>query len=611
MPLVIDHNTRSWESFDVQTASTLYWKALPVLVKQSDREEQTNELTVRILSGVNRNNHNSRILRIHLSSDEDLFFLHTLEVSEEEFQSLKIEQGILVDFGNFPGKVITLLQKCILAQTEDPPRFQAVLSATGSDSVFKIVETNDFNQLPHITLAFRPGNDIAVKQFLAFRLSEVKLSNEHLTADLNMTMGDRDSTQLKLEDIVEQLAESREMYERTLLEQQAHSKTKDAVALEEKTKELAQLKSTLDQERERLETKYREQLDALTTRGGDLDTENRQLRSLKYELDSKVSELSHKLGTVEGNCRSMEDELSRLQNQNVQLGKSKSEREVEANELRARLRSADEKVQAQKDHIAEQNQRCKDLEASSRQLEERCSELKEAAVGHEVRAKEAAAEVLKGNRIIEKVSNDLRMAKEKARRKQAIIGRQEEELAAREGTLDSMRKEQASSTRQVDHLQEDNRALKDEISSLKSKLEECKTQLQSNEQMIRWLNNQVNEAQLQFGGTATGSRYSFKPAALRGAAAVSGGSMGIPAGPSRSSVSPPAALHNAPYSMKYTAAAASQHITPSSLSSASRTDAGASAFPSAAGFVSHQLRTPGTAGSNSASIPPSAVPLKV
>lgn len=61
MPLVIDNNTRSWESFDVQTASTLYWKALPVLVKQNDREEQTSELTVRILSGVNRNNHNSRV----------------------------------------------------------------------------------------------------------------------------------------------------------------------------------------------------------------------------------------------------------------------------------------------------------------------------------------------------------------------------------------------------------------------------------------------------------------------------------------------------------------------------------------------------------------------
>lgn len=58
------------------------------------------------------------------------------------------------------------------------------------------------------------------------------------------------------------------------------------------------------------------------------------------------------------------------------------------------------------------------------------------------------------------VQNDLRMAKEKARRKQAIIGRQEEELAARESSLDGMQKEQASSSRQVEHLQEDNKALK-------------------------------------------------------------------------------------------------------------------------------------------------------
>ena len=44
---------------------------------------------------------------------------------------------------------------------------------------------------------------------------------------------------------------------------------------------------------------------------------------------------------------------------------------------------------------------------------------------------------------------------------------------------------------------------------------------------------QVNEAQMQFGGTAAGSRYSFKPAALRAVPLVPGGSLGIPAGPSR------------------------------------------------------------------------------
>ena len=65
--------------------------------------------------------------------------------------------------------------------------------------------------------------------------------------NLNAAQGDRDSTQLKLEDTLQQLAESRELHERTVLEQQAHSKTKDAQALEEKAKELAQLKATLDQ----------------------------------------------------------------------------------------------------------------------------------------------------------------------------------------------------------------------------------------------------------------------------------------------------------------------------------------------------------------------------
>ena len=68
-------------------------------------------------------------------------------------------------------------------------RFQAVLSARGSDSIFKIVETNDFNQLPHITLAFRPGNDIAVKQvstgFLIYCvLSSTTLVKHHSYLDI-------------------------------------------------------------------------------------------------------------------------------------------------------------------------------------------------------------------------------------------------------------------------------------------------------------------------------------------------------------------------------------------------------------------------------------------
>ena len=63
-----------------------------------------------------------QVLRVYLSDEADLFFLHTLEVSEEDFSALKAEQGILVDFGSFPAKLISLLEKCIASRVQDPPR---------------------------------------------------------------------------------------------------------------------------------------------------------------------------------------------------------------------------------------------------------------------------------------------------------------------------------------------------------------------------------------------------------------------------------------------------------------------------------------------------------
>jgi spindle assembly abnormal protein 6 len=68
------------------------------------------------------------VLKLQVTSEEDPFFLHTMEVSEEDFQSLKQEQAILVDFGAFPAEVIMLLDAC--ADTQEaapPPAFRALL----------------------------------------------------------------------------------------------------------------------------------------------------------------------------------------------------------------------------------------------------------------------------------------------------------------------------------------------------------------------------------------------------------------------------------------------------------------------------------------------------
>ena len=63
MAVVLNTGATTWESFELQAASTLYWQAVPVRLQLGDREDATCQLTVRILSGVNRHNHNLRVGR--------------------------------------------------------------------------------------------------------------------------------------------------------------------------------------------------------------------------------------------------------------------------------------------------------------------------------------------------------------------------------------------------------------------------------------------------------------------------------------------------------------------------------------------------------------------
>ncbi|PNH08928.1 Spindle assembly abnormal protein 6 [Tetrabaena socialis] len=513
MPLLLEESdSKAAVGFDLSTANTLFWRPVPVHVKQQDREDQHEELTIRILTGVARQNHNLRILRVHISSDSDLYFLHTLEVSEEDFQSLKNDQGILVDFASFPGKIISLLERCIAAQPGDSPRFQAVMTARGAESVFKILEINDFKQLPHITLAFRPGNDSVVKQFLAFRLTEVKAHCQELSDGLSKTTDDRDTTSSQLVHCRQQLLELREQYDKHLLEAQAQAKTQQASAHEERIREKSELSDQHERERGELEKRFRDQISGLNTRLGELDSENRKLREIKYELDTKVSELSHKLGSAEGSNRSLDEEGVRLRAINQQVSIAKHELEIQVNEARAKVLALEEKANSQADVIDQQRGRLREMEAAMRQAEHRCADLRDAALAAEARAKEAQAEVAKGNQIIDKLTTDISMAKEKTKRKAAVLIRQEEELQQREQSLSGAMRELTTLSQQAEALRLELGGLRGDNEALRGKVEDSKQQLLSNEQMIRWLNQQVTDAQLHSSGAVVpGSRYSFRP----------------------------------------------------------------------------------------------------
>ena len=64
-----------------------------------------------------------------------------------------------------------------------------------------------------------------------------------------------------------------------------------------------------------MEEKYSQQAENLQQRADSLDKENRELRDQKYSLDCRVSELSHKFGSAEGQLKALQEEVLRLQRQ--------------------------------------------------------------------------------------------------------------------------------------------------------------------------------------------------------------------------------------------------------------------------------------------------------
>jgi spindle assembly abnormal protein 6 len=61
-------------------------------------------------------------LIIKLTDENDPFFLYSLYLNEDDYQSLKMSQGLLVDFSSFGEQLIGLLKGCEKEEKAENPR---------------------------------------------------------------------------------------------------------------------------------------------------------------------------------------------------------------------------------------------------------------------------------------------------------------------------------------------------------------------------------------------------------------------------------------------------------------------------------------------------------
>ncbi|KFO26882.1 Spindle assembly abnormal protein 6 like protein [Fukomys damarensis] len=323
-------------------------------------------------------------LVIRLTDDTDPFFLYNLVISEEDFQSLKFQQGLLVDFLAFPQKFIDLLQQCAQEHAKEIPRFllQLVSSAAildNSPAFLNVVETNPFKHLTHLSLKLLPGNDTEIKKFLAGCLRCSKAQAQY---------------------------------------QQQH-----------------------EQQKKDLETLHQRNIHQLQNRLSELEAANKDLTERKYKGDSTTRELKAKLSGVEEELQRAKQEVLSLRRENSTLDAECHEKEKHINQLQTKVAVLEQEIK-DKDQLVVRTKEAFDTIQEQKVALEENSEKNQVQLGKlEATIKSLSAELLKANEIIKKLQGDLKTLMGKLKLKNTVTIQQEKLLAEKEEKLQKEQKE--------------------------------------------------------------------------------------------------------------------------------------------------------------------------
>jgi len=477
--------------------------------------------------------------------------LYTLDISEDEFHLLKTEQSLLVDFQTFPSKLVELLRQCQAAAAEEHPRFVAVLTTGGAQAIgaspgaigaspggaaggpagghgrghngfaaasshsgsigllspssggqnpnaaptLTVTETNPFRQLCHLSLRFVGGNDAAVKTYLAEKLSDFKAELASTREDLSLRTRQLSETAEHAATQAERLRTGDDEHAREIAAMVARHSNLAAEARESAVSTQQGLSRQAEAERIRLIERHEAEASGCRAAQQAAEQSAARLTARLHETELGLRERSNRLEGVEQEVTLLRRQTAELRSENAGLSSANHSLEKAAGASRVELAALGASV-ADKENLAARTSSL--LEASAdakRSLEESLAAHKENNARLQSKLKVSAAEILKGNQIIGKLQADVRSLRAKLKLRAAALLQATEATANRQRELDEAGRA-AAELRAAVAIASNERAKAEEASAEHRRaLGEAQELLRSNQQVIQWLNKELNDTQ--------------------------------------------------------------------------------------------------------------------
>ncbi|XP_032679014.1 spindle assembly abnormal protein 6 homolog [Odontomachus brunneus] len=488
--------------FQLNNVEILYTKIQRIYIKPQHKEERQRDLRINVeihagISPVCR-----KSLCVLLADDDDPCFLYSLFITEDDFKVLKAQQGLLVDFDNFATQLICLLEQCQIPGTslsKTPPKFLLLLAEESGDWNFKLVETNNFKHLCHLSLNMSPASDCDLKTHMAMKIKQLKENALQQNRDVVGLETRLNDLTCKWEAKTKELEQLEQKYLTEKSQIQINSSQQISIEKDRLAQALLEWQRQSEKEKIEVEQRHSETMKQLHTELAELRTQNMTYKDKQSFLEVTNTEQMKQLQNLEKELNITQRDLTLLKNQNSKLDMDYHDKDKAVNTLRTKVAVLEQELKDKMVIINKHIEMLKSVKEQKQHLEDLLSEKDGQLQRKQNSLKSLSDELVKANEILTKLQNELASTKSKLKLRTSIALEQERLLDTKQKEVGQLETKMESLVRDAKDTKGEVDNLKEHVKTLQHQLEEKEKIIKNNDNVISWLNRRLadNQSPLQ------------------------------------------------------------------------------------------------------------------
>ena len=468
---------------------------LNMVIIKSEKNTSIEPMKISIIKLLEKQPH----LIIQVTNPNDPLFLYSLDLSEIEYQQLKAEQSLLVDFQNFPDFITKMFFYC---KNDKEDIYSCVLNlgaigennfATMSNGTLSVEEKTQYRKLNHLILKLQAANDITLKKYLSDVSKEYKEKFENLAqkfSDLNQNYEIIQKENSNLKENLQKI----EYEHKTSLDNLLNEKNKEINSIKENNfLENKKQLETMESDKNKIISDLENKISQLQGILDDATKNKTQLEEHKLKLEINQKDLEGKFAISNTELNVYKTEITNLRQENSDLNKKCLNYEKNLTEFNFKNESILKQLEEKNKSLENMKQLIDSLNKQRDSNEDTIKSLKASNNKLENKLQLSIKEINKGNDIIQRLQNDIKNQKSKLKSSKNELSTQEQLINQKQILLEEQNKTIKDLKRDNEAKEQEIIGLKNQINNYNNKLNENEKLIEENKQMILYLNKNLNE----------------------------------------------------------------------------------------------------------------------